>query len=86
MAILQDMTQSDLIAQIEALTIANAKLKAAKQGKLTLRVSEKGAVSAYGMGKWPVTLYRGQWERLLASKDEILAFIEINADSLSVKD
>lgn len=87
MTILQDVSQDNsLQAQIDRLMAENAKLKAARGGKLTIRVSKAGAVSIYGMGKWPVTLYRGQWERLLASKDEILAFIEVNSDSLSVKD
>lgn len=70
------------IAELEAMV---AKLKAARQGKLTLKVSDKGAVSVYGMGRWPVTLYRGQWERLLQSKEQIEAFIEANAEGLSVK-
>jgi len=61
-----------------------AALKAAK-GTLTFKVSEKGALSIYGMGRFPVSLYREQWERLLAQKDAILAFIEANADRLSVK-
>jgi hypothetical protein len=78
--------EQSLQAQIEALMAENAKLKAAKQGKLSLKVSEKGALSVYGMGKWPVTLYRGQWERLLASKDQIEAFIELNSAQLTTKD
>lgn len=87
MAILQDVSQDNsLQAQIDRLMAENAKLKAARGGKLTIRVSKAGAVSIYGMGKWPVTLYRGQMERLLNAKEEILGFIEANADLLSVKD
>jgi hypothetical protein len=52
---------------------------------LTMKVSEKGALSIYGLGRFPVTLYRGQWERLLAAKPTIEAFIEANASLLSVK-
>jgi len=52
---------------------------------LSMKVSEKGALSIYGMGRFLVSLYREQWERLLAAKDDILAFIEANADKLSVK-
>jgi hypothetical protein len=70
----------DLLAQIEAL-----KTQVAKKSTLALKVSEKGALSIYGMGRFPVSLYREQWERLLAAKDDILAFIEANADKLSVK-
>ena len=85
MAILQDLTQVEMLAKIAELEAANAKLKLARQGKLTLKVSEKGAISVYGMGRWPVTLYAEQWERLLASADQIKAFAEANADRLSVK-
>lgn len=63
-----------------------ARFQAARKTKLTLKVSDKGAVSVYGMGRWPVTLYASQWERLLASKDEIVAFIETNRDQLAVKE
>ena len=79
------MTQAEMLAQIEALKAENAKLKAAKQGKLTMKVSDKGALSVYGMGRFPVTLYREQWERLAKAMPEIEAFIAANADSLSVK-
>lgn len=81
--LLQDMSQADLIAQVEAL---NARLAIAnKPRKLTLKVSEKGALSCYGMGRFPVTLYAGQWERLLAASDEITSFIEANRALLAVK-
>jgi hypothetical protein len=65
--------------------IAELEAQVARKGTLTLKVSEKGALSIYGMGRFPVSLYREQWERLLAAKDDILAFIEANADKLSVK-
>lgn len=82
---MQVNTQS-LEDQIRALQAENAKLKAASVGKLTLKVSEKGGLSVYGMGKWPITLYRSQWERLLSASDAIKAFIEANSASLTVKD
>ena len=63
-----------------------AKLAAANKPRtLTLKVSEKGAVSLYGMGKFPVTLYGSQWERLLNNADAIRAFLKANAALLSVK-
>lgn len=62
------------------------RMKAAGQRKLTLKVTEKGGLSLYGMGRFPVTLYRGQWERLLDASVEIREFILDNADKLSVKD
>lgn len=75
----------DLQAEIDALKAENARLKASKQGKLTLKIGEKGGLSVYGMGRFPVSLYRGQWERLLGEKEAILAFIEANADKLAIK-
>lgn len=81
-----DANEQSLQAQIEALRAENAKLKAARQGKLSLKVSEKGGVSLYGMGRFPVTLYRSQWERLLGNVDQIKAFIEANSDLLRDKE
>jgi hypothetical protein len=63
-----------------------ANMRAAQQSKLTLKVSEKGALCVYGLGRWPVTLYRSQWTRLLAAHDAIEAFITANADRLAEKD
>ena len=66
------------------------KLQAEKSAKanqkLTLKVSEKGGLSVYGLGRFPVTLYLGQWLRLIAAVDEIKAFIEKNRAKLAVKD
>lgn len=85
--ILQDMSQAELIAAFQASQAENARLKACRgNGKLTLKVSAKGAVSVYGMGKWPVTLYKTQWERLLQHSAEITAYINANADLLATKD
>ncbi len=75
-----------MLAELAALKAENAKLKAKTVAGLSLRVSEKGAVSVYGMGRFPVTLYRGQWEKLLGQADQVRAFIEANAASLSVKE
>jgi hypothetical protein len=84
MAILADQLQAQidkLLAENEAL-----KAKAASRQTITCKVSAKGAVSVYGMGKWPVTLYAGQWERLLAKSDMILEFCQDHVDELSTKD
>jgi hypothetical protein len=51
-----------------------------------MKVSEKGAVSIYGMGRFPVTLYKEQWLRLLDMSDEIRAFIAANEAQLKSKD
>lgn len=76
---LEGKSQAELIAMIEA-------MKAASQRKLTLKVSDKGAVSLYGLGRFPVTLYRTQWERLIGETSHISAFIEANAALLATKD
>ena len=83
---LSGMSREDMIAKVAQLEAANAALKAGRNRKLTMKVSEKGALSVYGMGRFPVSLYRGQWERLLDSADDIRAFILANADMLSVKE
>ena len=77
------MTDAERIAYLEAQI---SRMKAANTRKLTMKVSDKGALSVYGMGKWPVTLYRGQWERLLDMAQAIREFITDNADSLAVKE
>lgn len=77
-------TNDQLLAEIESLKARLAKANAPR--KLVLKVSSKGAVSLYGMGKFPVTLYRGQWERVIGAVDEIKTFIEANAGLLATKD
>jgi len=74
------------MAELIALREENAKLKAAKEVGITLKVSQKGAVSVYGLGRFPVTLYKGQWERLIGKVEDIKSFIKTNVESLSVKD
>lgn len=80
-AILPDLSQKspdELIAIIQAMA-------ASKQSKLTLRVSAKGALAVYGLGQWPITLYRSQWERLLPEFDNIRAFLTAHAHELTIK-
>lgn len=87
MTILQDLSTAshdELLAQVAAL---KAKLAmATKPRRLVLKVGKAGGVSLYGMGKYPVTLYRSQWERLLNATQEIRDFIEANSDQLTTKD
>jgi hypothetical protein len=77
------MNESEMKAELERLRAENAKLKT--KG-ITLKVSEKGAVSLYGMGRFPVTLYKEQWLRVLASAAEIEAFIRENDSKLKTKE
>jgi hypothetical protein len=76
---------ASIMARMAALEAENKALKEAKAAKSTIRVSPKGAISVYGFGQWPVTLYRDQWERLFSLKEEIETFIQANAAALSVK-
>lgn len=57
-----------------------------KGGALRFKVSEKGAVSVYGLGRFPVTLYLDQWDKLLSHADELRAFMETNKGILKTKD
>ena len=56
-----------------------------KRGALEFRVGEKGGVSVYGLGRFPVTLYYEQWIRLLEASDELRAFLEQNKSRLKLK-
>jgi hypothetical protein len=79
-------TEEDMKAEIERLRAENESLKKPARGVLSLKVSEKGALSVYGMGRFPVTLYREQWERLLAMSDQIKEFIQQNDQTLKKKE
>ena len=68
------------IAQLEALLKAQNAPRA-----LSMKVSEKGALSIYGFGRYPITLYVGQWERVLAASDQIKAFMTANASLLTTR-
>ena len=76
----------DVQAELERLRAENEALKKPGRGKLSMKVSEKGALSVYGMGRFPVTLYKEQWLRLLAMSDDIKSFIEANNDRLKTKE
>ena len=80
------MTEEELKAEIERLKAENASLKTPTRGQISLRVSEKGAVSVYGLGRFPVTLYKEQWDRLLAAAESIKTFIEQNDHLLKKKE
>jgi hypothetical protein len=80
------MSDQEMQAELERLRAENAQLKNKDKGGLTLKVSEKGAVSLYGMGRFPVTLYKEQWLRILGSASEIEAFIRDNESRLKSKE
>jgi hypothetical protein len=80
------VSDDDLQAELQRLRTENELLKKSGRGKLAMKVSEKGALSIYGMGRFPVTLYKEQWLKLLEMRDEIRAFIEANNESLKSKE
>jgi hypothetical protein len=81
----KDQTTTDILAQTEAPKAQNAKLKEARNARISYKASEQAALSVYGLGQFPVTLYRGQWERLFAVADEIKKFIMEDSARLAEK-
>jgi hypothetical protein len=76
----------DLKSEIERLRAENASLKKGTARGISLKVSEKGGVSVYGLGRFPVTLYKEQWKKLLDMSDDIRSFIEANDSQLKTKE
>jgi hypothetical protein len=74
------MTDDDMMAELERLRAENASLK-----RGSLKVSEKGGVSVYGLGRYPLTLYQEQWAKLLEMADDIRAFIRQHERELKRK-
>ena len=80
------MSDEELKAELDRLRSENAALKKGASSGIRLKVSEKGAVSVYGMGRFPVTLYKEQWLKLLEMSDDIRGFIAANEAQLKKKD
>jgi len=79
------MADDDMRAELERLRAENERLKNRGARGVSLKVSEKGGVSVYGLGRFPVTLYKEQWTRLLDMADDIRAFIKDNDSKLKAK-
>lgn len=79
------MSDEDLEAELERLRSEKAALKKGAATGITMKVSEKGAVSIYGMGRFPATLYKEQWLKLLDMSDDIRTFIAANDGKLKTK-
>ena len=75
----------DVQAELERLRSENAALKAQATRGISIKVSEKGGVSVYGLGRFPVTLYKEQWAKLLDLADDIRAFIKAHDAELKSK-
>ncbi|MBM4186303.1 MAG: hypothetical protein FJ206_03220 [Gemmatimonadetes bacterium] len=80
------MSQDDLQAELERLRRENAALKQGASRGVSIKVSEKGGVSVYGLGRFPITLYQEQWLKLLELSSQIRDFIEANKGQLKKKD
>ena len=81
----RDSSVEDMQAELERLRAENERLKTAGRRGTSMKVSEKGGLSVYGLGRFPVTLYPEQWEKLLSMADEIRGFINDNRASLKWK-
>lgn len=79
------MTDEDLRAELARLQQENAALKQGVAKGISMKVSEKGGLSIYGLGRFPVTLYKEQWTRLLDMADDIRKFITANDSALKTK-
>ena len=80
------MPDDDLRKEVERLRAENEALKKPVRGQISIRVSEKGGVSVYGLGRFPVTLYKEQWEKLLSAAEQIKIFIQENDHLLKKKE
>ena len=80
------MADDELRAEVERLKAENASLKARTTRGVSMKVSEKGGVSVYGLGRFPVTLYKEQWAKLLDVADDIRAFIREHDGELKAKE
>jgi hypothetical protein len=80
------MADEDVNAEVARLRAENERLKRTATNRgMTIKVSEKGGVSVYGLGRFPVTLYKEQWLKLLDLADELRAFIAANDATLKSK-
>jgi hypothetical protein len=80
------MSDEHLKDELERLRKENEALKKGASSSVRMKVSEKGALSIYGMGRFPVTLYKEQWLKLLDMSDDIRSFIAAHAAELKAKD
>ena len=79
---MSDPTKEELMARIADL---EKQVGTKRTGRLEFRVSEKGGVSVYGLGRFPVTLYYEQWQRLLGAAEDLTHFLEENKGKLKLK-
>ena len=80
------MSDEEMKAELERLRSENSALKKGVATGITMKVSEKGGLSVYGMGRFPITLYKEQWLKLMDMSDAMRAFISANDSLLKTKD
>jgi len=80
------MSEQDLQAELDRLRAENEALKTRGAKGITMKVSEKGGLWVYGLGRFPVTLYKEQWTKLLDMTDDIRAFIDTHEGELKAKE
>lgn len=79
------MGDDEIQTELARLRAENERLKGQQSRGISLKVSEKGALSVYGLGRFPVTLYKEQWQKLLAAAEDIKAFLRDNDERLKSK-
>jgi hypothetical protein len=80
------MSDEDMKQELERLRNENAALKQGAAKGISMKVSEKGGLSIYGLGRFPVTLYKEQWKKLLDISDDIRAFLAAHDAELKAKE
>ena len=80
------MAEEDVMAELERLRKENEALKKGAARGVSMKVSEKGGLSVYGLGRFPITFYKEQWIKLLDMSDEIRAFIAAHNSELKTKE
>jgi hypothetical protein len=81
------MNEHEMKAELERLKAENESLKKTRSGRpVSMKVSEKGGLSVYGLGRFPVTLYKEQWAKLLDMAEEIREFMRANDGALKAKE
>jgi hypothetical protein len=82
-----EFSMQELKEELERLKKENTELKKdKKQPGISWKISEKGALSIYGLGRFPVTLYKSQWEQIFEKKDELKQFMDENKSKLATKE
>jgi hypothetical protein len=80
------MSDDAMREELERLRAENAALKKTSSKGISMKVSEKGGLSIYGLGRFPITLYKEQWTKLLDMADDIRAFLKANDAQLKAKE